>query len=331
MDIQQIISLCHSPVLTEVYGYEERIETHSAWILLCNAYVFKIKKPVKFRFLDYSELSKRKFYCEEELRLNSRFAPKVYIKVLPITVHNNSYHIGDDNKRIIDYAVMMRRLKDSCFLSNIYKCGLSIKTSELQLLAAQIGSIHKASDICSQFDYNKLAHRLNQVLELEDDIYKVFGVSGTNLIEAVTHTSNRFLSTHKAVFSERLARHFIRGVHGDLHTGNIHMSNRHISIIDCIEFNANYRNIDLLDDIAAILVDFDLFSRVDDANTFLTSYNKQLNAPHFFNQRLLNYYKMQRAVTRFSVCLLDKTNSKNTECAYGYYTLIKNYLKLLHI
>ncbi|GAA3584387.1 hypothetical protein [Snuella lapsa] len=329
MNTRDITGLCRSPTLKDIYGYEECIETHSAWILLCDAYVFKIKKPVKFKFLDYSELSKRKFYCEEELRLNSRFAPEVYLKVLPVTYHDNVYNLGGESKHIIDYAVKMKRLNSNYFLSNIYKRGLSIKKDELQQLAMQISSIHKASDICSLFNYNKLKYRLRQVLELKDSIFKVFGTPGTNMIETIIATSNRFLDIHKDLFSERLARHFIRNVHGDLHAGNVFIMNKHISIIDCIEFDPTYRNIDLLDDIAALLVDLDFYGRADDAKMFLTSYNKQLNAPHFFNQTLLNYYKMQRAVTKLSVYLLDKTNNKETEYGYGYYTLIKKYHTLL--
>ncbi|TGV01552.1 hypothetical protein [Flavivirga rizhaonensis] len=329
MNSSQIINLCLSSEFQQKYGYEKTIETHISWILLCKAYAFKVKKPLKLKFLDYSEVSKREFYCKKELNLNDRFAPNVYLKVVPITYYQNQFKLAVTSGDIIDYAVMMKRLDDTHLLANRINKNI-LQESELSNFSAYIYKIHKTSEVCSDFNTNKLVKRLNQVLELKDIICKKIGKAGFEFIQKVITTSNRFLEANNTLFQSRIKQNYIKHVHGDLHFGNIFIDRKKIVLIDCIEFEEDYNKIDLLDDLASILVDFDFFERPYDATNFINQYISHYKGKTPMNDALLNYYKMHRSVTRFSVNIIGE-GAENMVNAKKYYALIKKYESLIAI
>ncbi|WP_303317607.1 hypothetical protein Q4Q34_16960 [Flavivirga abyssicola] len=327
MNSSQIINLCLSSEFQQKYRYEKTIETHISWILLCKEYAFKIKKPLKLKFLDYSDVSKREFYCKKELSLNDRFAPNVYLKVVPIIYYQNQFKLGVTSGDIIDYAVMMKRLDDTHLLANRINKNI-LKAPELSNFSTYIYKIHKTSKVCSDFNANKLETRLNQVLELKDSICKKIGKAGFELIQKVITTSNRFLEANNALFQSRVKQNYIKHVHGDLHFGNIFIDRENIVLIDCIEFEEDYNKIDLLDDLAAILVDFDFFGRPYAATSFINEYISHYKGKTPMNDALLNYYKMHRSVTKFSVNIMGE-DDENIVNAKKYYALIKQYENLI--
>jgi len=325
----QIKDLCLSSELQQKYNYERTIETHISWILLCEKYVFKIKKPVKYEFLDYSDVLKRALYCHKEVNLNNRFAIGIYLKVIPITYYKKQFKLNGTVGEIAEYAIMMKRLDENFLLSNLLKKN---KIDELNLLhlSKYVYKIHKESEIHHNFNVNTLAFRLNQVLNLKNIIHENIGNDGLDLINKVIDTSNLFLEKHKSFLKKRAKQSHVRIVHGDLHSENIFIEGEIINFIDCIEFEENYMKIDLLDDIASILVDFDFYNKENFGIKFLQQYASFYRTSHHnpMSTVLLNYYKMQRSVTRFSVCLLTKSKV-NLNDAKKYYSLLKNYETLV--
>ncbi|GAA3607988.1 hypothetical protein GCM10022396_26540 [Flavivirga amylovorans] len=313
--------------MQQKYAYQRTIETHISWILLCKEYAFKIKKPLKLKFLDYSEVSKREFYCKRELSLNDRFAPNVYLNVLPINNYQNQFKLEGTHGSVVDYAVMMKRLDDASLLSNRIKND-TLKELDILNLSTYIYKIHKAANICSGFSTSKLEERLNQVLELKDIIREKIGNAGVYFTQEIITTSSRFLKIYKELFKNRIEQNYIRNVHGDLHFDNIFIDDQDIVLIDCIEFEDSYSQIDLLDDVASILVDFDFYKRPNDAVKFMNLYVSYYDNSKSINQALLNYYKMQRSVTRFSVCLL-KDDKESLVNAKKYQALMKQYKDLI--
>ncbi len=322
MNSSQIINLCRSAELQQKYRYEKTIETHISYIILCEDYVFKIKKPVKLEFLDFSEVSSRKFYCDKELGLNQRFSPGIYIEVIPVIGQQNQFKLGGTEGDIVDYAVKMKRLDDACLLSNRIKKN-PLNPKELSNLSSYIHKVHSSCEVCSDFDTSVLKRKLNQAFELKNLISSKIGNTSIKFLQEVIASSNRFLEAYKDIFKERVKQQFIRQVHGDLHLGNIFLQDEHINLIDCIEFEDDYINIDVLDDVSAILVDFDFYNRSEDATTLVTQYAMCFeNSP--LDLKLLNYYKLLRAITRFSAAILRKDKPSLVK-AKKYYTLTKQY------
>jgi aminoglycoside phosphotransferase family enzyme len=323
------MDLCLSKELQQKYEYERTIETHISWVLLCKKYVFKIKKPLKLKFLDYSELTKREFYCKKELSLNDRFAPNIYLKVVPISYHQNQFKLSLTTQDIIDYAVMMKRLDSTNFLFNRIK-NVPLNETELANFSVYIYNIHKSSRVCLDFETKKLYKRLNQVLELKNIIHEKMGNIGVEFIKKMIITSNRFLKKNEVLFKSRIDQNYIRHVHGDLHFGNIFIDHEKVLLIDCIEFEDDYNKIDLLDDIASILVDFDFFDKPYYATKFINEYASHYHEKKPINYTLLNFYKMHRSITRFSVNLMGEGNESLIN-AKKYYALIKKYENLIKL
>ena len=118
----------------------ELVETHISWVLLTGDFAYKIKKPVNFGFLDFSSLQKRKYYCKEELRLNRRFAPQLYLDLVTITGTEDlpSFH---ENGEVIEYAVKMKQFPSECLLSNLLDNG-DLRERHMDRLAQNIAEFH---------------------------------------------------------------------------------------------------------------------------------------------------------------------------------------------
>ena len=122
------------------------IETHISWVILTDQYVYKIKKPIEFSFLNFSTLEKRKEYCEKEVKLNKRLVPEMYLEVLPIKKSNGKYHILDNQGTIIDYAVLMRRMDETKQLDLLLDHG-TVKVASIIKLADVLVSFHQEAVI----------------------------------------------------------------------------------------------------------------------------------------------------------------------------------------
>ena len=130
----------------------ELIETHISWVVICDRFVYKIKKPIQYSFLDFSSLEKRKYYCEREVELNKRLTDYIYIDVQPVRKTSGGLLIGGEDGEVIDYAVRMRKLErdkqmDILLLNN------KVSTSDIQNLAEKIAAFHKNTNIIYEKDF----------------------------------------------------------------------------------------------------------------------------------------------------------------------------------
>lgn len=229
----------------------ELIETHISWVLLAGDYVYKIKKPVTFDFLDFHDLERRKFFCEEELRLNRHWAPDIYLDVVPITITNGQAHFGGDGTPI-EYAVRMRRFEQEALLDHQLERGL-LTDSDMRALGAYIAERHLAAP---SSDSGRRAPflRLNRQF-IRDNLVALEGYIDPALLESLRDWTERELSKLKPQFAERFDAGFVRECHGDLHLANLVRLRAEISAFDCIEFNADLRQIDVICDIAFLLME----------------------------------------------------------------------------
>ena len=199
----QVQQLCKSKALQQL-GFEELISTHISWVLLCKTLVLKIKKPVCFKFLDYSNLDKREEYCEQELILNTRFAPGVYLKTVRITTQGNTFFI-DGIGKVIDYAVVMKRLEYRYLLANCFKNSTELNIASIKLLVDYVFYQHTISKtVHKPFHHDEFSERFNQVLKITKLISELFGKDGVKKVEKSVLISEQFLVSKNNLFVSRV-------------------------------------------------------------------------------------------------------------------------------
>lgn len=281
-----------------VTGFEV-IETHISWVLLTGQYVYKIKKPVNFGFLDFSTLEKRHFYCEEELRLNRRLAPGLYLDV--VTIHGSEEHPEVNGQgAVIEYAVRMQQFPQSAQLDRIQeKHGLD--KFIIDDLAGKIANFHLSLDSLEQGSrYGDLSHVRQAVLDNYEHIRTSFQDQfSAPLLDKLEDWSKQQLEELAEVIQQRKVQGFVRECHGDMHLRNIALWHDGIIIFDCIEFNKNFYHIDVMSDISFLVMDLEARGQEPLAQRFLNSYLEVTG--DYEGLKLLCFYKVYRALVRAKV------------------------------
>lgn len=271
------------------------IETHISTVVLTGVYAYKIKKNVDFGFIDFSTLEKRKFFCYEELRLNQRFAPEIYLEVVSI---DESFQINGKGK-IIDYAVKMLEFPQECLLS--YYIEKQLFTDNLcDLLADEISDFHQKISISSKDEFGS-PHSIEKSFL---DNFPYF--SNTQFSEVVVSIFNWSINKFqdiKEVLLERKESGFIRECHGDLHMGNIAILNQVPILFDCIEFSESLRCIDVMSDLAFLLMDMEEKNLKPFAYRLLNRYLERIG--DYSGLKLLKFYLCYRSMVRAKVSILQ--------------------------
>ena len=229
--------------------------------VLRDRYVYKIKRPILYSFLDFSTLEKRKFYCEREIELNKRLTEDIYLDVMPVKEKQGQFFIGGDEGEIIDYAVRMQKLDNSRQM-DILLLHNEVTHEDIRNLAEKIATFHQHTTIIYQKDFLDIQKKFVD-LEAECDFLEqhLKGDQG-NMIRHAVATSNAFMDKHHLLLASRLKAGFFRDCHGDLHSRNIFLLATP-QPFDCIEFNDDFRQIDVLNEIAFLCMDLDAFGRQD--------------------------------------------------------------------
>ena len=277
----------------------EVIETHISWVLLTGKYVYKIKKPVNYGFLDFSTLEKRHFYCEEELRLNRQLAPDLYLGV--VTIHGSEKHPELNGQGpAIEYAVKMQQFPQSAQLDRLLtKHGLD--NLVMDKLAGKVAHFHLSIDSVEKTsDFGDLNHVRQPILENFEHIRACIDDPATaSQLEKLEHWSKQQLEELAELIQQRKAQGFVRECHGDMHLRNIAMWHNDIIIFDCIEFNKNFYLIDVMSEIAFLVMDLEDRHQDALAQRFLNSYLEITG--DYEGLSLLRFYKVYRALVRAKV------------------------------
>jgi aminoglycoside phosphotransferase family enzyme len=303
-------------------------ETHISWVILTNKYAFKIKKPLKLSFLDFSTLRKRKTFCYKELQLNRRFSP-IYLNVSPVYRHNNSWTIGRGTGKILEYVVVMKRLN---LIKRMDKLLHERKVSRNQILslARQIASFHAETTVTRvSFNLAKARAAFNDIRTIFTLTEKYLGSQYTPIIKKSIDWSNRSLQAHATRIRDRIDQGFYRDVHGDLHSGNIFLYKKPI-IFDCIEFNDSYRRIDVINEVAFFCMDLDAYKQKSLADIFLKEYQRRsgcFQLPE--DEQLFTYYKCYRANVRAKVHALSAAECGDAKSLRRHVAALRTYLQLI--
>lgn len=279
-------------------------ETNISWVLLSDKYVFKIKKPVKLSFLDYSTLELRKHNCEKELELNKRFSP-IYLSVLPIRKDQENWIIGETHGEIVDYSVCMLKMDSSKRMDLLLEKN-QVSANQIIALAKQVAQFHNnALVIYKEIELDSMSSIFNDVLSVSDLAAQLLDQKYARQISSLVIWSNEFLTSNLESFKKRAEDKFIRDVHGDLHSRNIFLYREPI-IFDCIEFEESFRQIDVLYEVAFICMDLENFGKKDFADIFLKTYLEAFDyMPSIEDEKIFQYYKCLRANIRAKVFLLN--------------------------
>ncbi|MFW5701016.1 MAG: hypothetical protein ACOCWM_04940 [Cyclobacteriaceae bacterium] len=333
MDNEQVIKMkeeCLFPDSCENIGLSE---THISWIVLTDNYAFKIKKPVKLSFLDFSTLEKRKFFCHQEVKLNKRLAPDMYLGVIPISksLYAEKSNNGDD---IIDYAVHMKRMDRDKEMHKMLEDS-KVTKKHIEKLAQKIAQFHKNTQIVKNaFNTSGMIDDFADIMDAvnNDSGDQLISQDYKDIIISCIEKSKNYLNDNRSFFNERIIRGFQRDCHGDLNATNIFLYDDPV-IFDCIEFNEDFRYIDILNEIAFLCVDLDFYDNSDLGSSFVNNYMQAFEMKEEeMPKSLFNFYKCYRANVRAKVTLISLQESPNDEKkkkdAIGYIKLMQDYSEL---
>ncbi|MCB0847228.1 MAG: hypothetical protein KDE26_28450 [Bacteroidetes bacterium] len=327
MNRKQIIKLSQSGRFGGKPLSGQLVETHISWVILSEEYAFKIKKPMKYSFLDFSTLEKRRQVCEKELMLNRRLTD-IYLNVLAITEKDGCYFLGEGGQ-VLDYALQMKKLEASRKMDELIR-GNHIRSEDISMLAEEIARFHQyATVIKTPFDKADFQAAFNDLQTISDWVLKRLGEKYAQLIERAIHYSDKFIKKHEQLFSERITQGYIRDVHGDLHAKNIFIYQKPI-IFDCIEFNDKFRQIDVINEVAFFCMDLESFGKWEMSEAFMKQYLDLFPCiGKKEEEQLFIYYKSYRANVRAKVNALRAMQAEDEQTSKRYEEEVLKYLKLM--
>jgi aminoglycoside phosphotransferase family enzyme/predicted kinase len=251
------------------------MQTHVSYVTLTGEYAYKVKKAVNFGFLDYSTLAKRQHFCEEELRLNQRAAAPLYLETLPITQQGSTYHLGGTDQ-VVEYVVKMRQFPQSALLSHLFEQG-DLTEALLRQLAEAIAQFHLSAETNN---YIRAFGTVENIRQSIDENYAqtqdfIGGPQTQQQFDETKAYTDTFFATQQDLLQQRIDHDQIRACHGDLHLNNICYWQDQLLLFDCIEFNEPFRFVDVMFDIAYIIMDLTVAGREDLAAIFLSHYVEQ--------------------------------------------------------
>jgi aminoglycoside phosphotransferase family enzyme len=311
----------------------ELIQTHISYIFLAGELVYKVKKPVDFGFLDFTTLAKRRQFCHEEILLNKRFSPEVYIKAIPISQVGNTFRVGDDS-RVVEYAVTMKRINEDHMLYRLLEAG-EVKPEDMERIGRHLAKAYAAiaSDKKAQAFGSLDVISINIVENFEQTRKYIGGPIKHEQFDAIESWSFAFMKKKRALFEQRVAQGYIKDCHGDLHLQHICLEGEKIYIFDCIEFNERFRFGDVASDVAFLAMDLDYNGHPDLTRAFVDAYTEASEDTTLV--KVLPFYKVYRAYVRAKVTsfmlddagLDEKTKDDVFHQAKAYYDLAFNYVK----
>jgi aminoglycoside phosphotransferase family enzyme/predicted kinase len=309
MDQQLLATLLDPAFYPEPTHDVQLVQTHVSYLFITDSCVYKIKKPVDFGFLNFVDLERRRFYCQEEVRLNSRLCPGMYLGVVALSRDGATYRFDKGDGVPIEYAVKMLRLPQERMLNRLLDAG-AVSADDLRAIARRIAEFHlraSTNDTIASYgrpetiranweeNFRQLAPFIPQIL-------------GQDELQRIRHWVTSFMCEQDLLLQQRVTAGYIRDGDGDIHSENICLTDQ-IWIFDCIEFSDRYRCADTAADLAFLLMDLEVHGRPDLAAVALATYTAITGDEGCL--ALLPFYKVYRAVVRAKV---EAFRSNDPEC-----------------
>ena len=274
------------------------VQTHASWVFLAGEFVYKVKKPVNYGFLDFSTLKKRRFYCREELRLNRRLGGDYYLRVETVVRRDGEYFFGGPGE-VVDYAVVMRRLPEEFLMRRLLAEG-RLKAEDLDGLVDLLCDFYRQAPV---FTDGRFGTRRKVEFDVEENFAQTADFVNRTIKPAdyrrISEFSRDFLKQNHKLFVRRVREGAVREGHGDLHMEHVCLVPGAPLVFDCIEFNQRFRRLDIVNDLAFLAMDLEENNRFDLAASFIEGCSRQLDV--LFEPKLLAFYKCYRAYVRGKV------------------------------
>lgn len=303
----------------------ELVETHISWVLLAGEYVYKVKKPVDLGFLDFSTLDKRRFCCEEELRLNRRLVPELYLAVVPITGTPAAPRLYGPGAPI-EYAVKIRRFAREQELDRLAKRG-ELRPGHIDDLVATLAAFHRRVAVAGpDSPYGTPEAVTRPVAENFSQITARLESPDPRL-ERLRTWSDAAGARLNETFTARRRDGFVRECHGDAHLANMVLHEGSVVLFDCLEFNPELRWIDVMSELAFLVMDLHDRGHPDLARRALNGYLEL--SGDYAGLAVLRFYLVYRALVRAKVAAirlhqpgLDPDGQRQAREEYDGYTAL---------
>ena len=284
------------------------VQTHISWVLLAGDFAYKIKKPLKLAFLDFSTLALRHTLCCDELRLNQRFAPDIYLEVVAITAGPAGPQFGGAGEPL-EWAVKMRRFDEAARLDHVCERG-ELSPAHLSGLAQTLVAFHQSAAVapsgspygCAELITAQAQDNFTDLLRLASD-----ADVQTRLL-ALQHWTQAQSQQLAALMQTRQHNGWVRECHGDLHLANLVLLDGQVRMFDCLEFSPELRWIDVTSDIAFTYADLLAHGRDGLANWFVNEVWS--DSGDYDAAPLLRFYAVYRCLVRAKVAAIrvDQTH-----------------------
>ncbi len=309
----------------------ERIETHASYVFLAGAHAYKIKRAVKYAFLDFSTLEKRRLACVNELAVNRRAAPHLYLEVVPITHGKNCvFRIGGEGSPV-EWAVHMRRFDQAKLYDRMAAEG-RLPLAAMAPLGREIARFHASAD-----RFLKAELGVDSLLQVLQDNERAFASDETlfapESVRELSHAARRGLTALSPLLKARALNGFVRHCHGDLHLRNIVEIEGAPVLFDAIEFDDAIATVDVLHDLAFLLMDLGARALTGHANAVLNAYlDADAHTRNLLGLEALPLFLSLRAMVRAKVELLRAQRSNEVSDAgaraSAYFALAMDHLRI---
>jgi aminoglycoside phosphotransferase family enzyme/predicted kinase len=276
------------------------IETHISWVVLTGDYAYKIKRPVQFSFLDFRALERREFYCREELRLNQRFAPELYLDVCAVTESAEGVQFGGDGKPI-EFAVRMRQFAPSDELSALLAHD-GLTAVDLSRFGKELAQIHASLPRGTSHAEPERTRGILLTNAAECRNAAVDATARDRVASCIWQLSAAF-ERLRCTLQQRDLAGFVRECHGDLHVSNVARVDGRLRAFDCLEFEPEFRRIDVAHEIAFLSMDLAAHGCVPLASEFVNAWLSE--SGDYEACKLLDLYEAHCALVRAKVAGLN--------------------------
>jgi aminoglycoside phosphotransferase family enzyme/predicted kinase len=278
----------------------EQIETHISQVFLAGSYAYKLKKPVKYDFLDFSTVQAREHACREEVRLNRRLASETYLGVLPVIRREGGNYRWEGPGRVVDWLVEMRRLPTDLTLDSLHRRG-KLRSEHIDRLISTLVQFYRS---LAPLPVTPEEYRDRYWAHVRGNLRELLAVKHhlpRGVVERVNGFQLQLLQLRPALFDERVRAGRIVDGHGDLRPEHICLDDP-IAIFDCIEFSPDFRRIDVADELAFLAAECDFLGADWVGPQLLKKYQDQSGDQML--SILLDFYKSYRACVRAKVAAL---------------------------
>jgi aminoglycoside phosphotransferase family enzyme/predicted kinase len=299
MDVPELIEQLSRPAFyPDPTSRVEVVQTHISTVFLTDRYVYKVKKPVDFGFLDYTTLEKRRAMCDKEVALNARLCPDVYVGTVAITRSGDRLSLDGDGE-VVEHAVKMVRLPEDRMLRQVLARGEAAPAIFVRI-AGVLADFHARAETSPAIADMK---RLDGVkFNCDENFQQTEPYVGRLLtrqrFDLIRTSTDLFFARHRALFERRADEGRVRDGHGDLHLDSICVTDP-VSIFDCIEFNERFRYQDVAEEVAFLAMDLEFHGHPDLARVFVDAYVTSSGDRELL--RLLDFYKAYRAYVRAKI------------------------------